>query len=147
MQTMKCVVGAIAVASTLCLGARSVERPGDDPAAWREVVSNDGSWKVQWRLAMESKPVEIPVARRRFSLELKITSTRGEKDEMRAVTIDAQMPEHHHGMNVAPTITLERGGSARADGMLFHMSGKWEVDVDIDDGFTVERAQWDIGMY
>jgi hypothetical protein len=50
-------------------------------------------------------------------------------------------------MNVQPVFESAANGHARADGMLFHMSGRWEVDVDIDDGETVERAQWDIGMF
>jgi len=113
---------------------------------WQEVISNDGSWNLKWRVLIGARIAELPVVRRRFSLELHIESTRDPKQIVMAVLVDAQMPEHAHGMNVAPTISLEPGGAV-ADGMLFHMSGRWEVDVDIDDGVTVERAQWNILMY
>jgi hypothetical protein len=116
-------------------------------AAWRTADSNDGSWSVEWRIVENGKEVELPTARRRFAIELRITSLRAGGASVRAVTVDAQMPEHHHGMNVQPVFESAANGHARADGMLFHMSGRWEVDVDIDDGETVERAQWDIGMF
>ena len=119
----------------------------DDPAAWREVISNDGSWRVEWRLLMDGKPVALPLPRKRFTIELRIKSTQNPEADVQSVIVDAQMPDHRHGMNVASTISLEREGLAKSEGMLFHMTGRWEVDVEIDDGFTVERAQWDIGMY
>ncbi len=123
--------------------------PRDEPR-WNEVASNDGSWIVRWRLLVEGKPAELPLARKRFTIELQIESTGDPQETPTAVLVDAQMPEHLHGMNVAPIIALTTGavGSAlaTAEGMLFHMSGRWEVDVDIDDGTTVERAQWNITL-
>lgn len=127
------------------LGVGAVMQSTPQPL-WQEVISNDGSWKVKWRVIVGARPAELPVVRRRFSLELHIESTSDPKQTVTAVLVDAQMPEHAHGMNVAPTILLEPSGAV-AEGMLFHMSGRWEVDVDIDDGVTVERAQWNILMY
>ncbi len=115
--------------------------------AWHETLSNDGSWRVKWRVLVDGKESELPIVRRRFTIELSIESTRSPRDLPMSVMVDAQMPEHGHGMNIAPTILLEKSGKCRADGMLFHMSGRWEVDVDIDDGTTIERAQWNILMY
>ncbi len=137
---------ALVMLSVCSLGLRA---PHANPTAqsWNEVLSNDGSWRVRWRLLMDHREVELPTPRRRFTIELKLESLRSPAETPRAVTVDAQMPEHGHGMNVAPLVTVERGGAVSADGMLFHMTGRWEVDVDIDDGNTVERAQWNIGMY
>ena len=115
--------------------------------AWQETLSNDGSWRVKWRVLVDGRESELPIVRRRFTIELNIESTRNPKELPKSVMVDAQMPDHGHGMNVAPTIVLEKSGECRAEGMLFHMSGRWEVDVDIDDGITVERAQWNIPMY
>lgn len=115
--------------------------------AWQETLSNDGSWRVQWRVLVDGKESELPIVRRRFTIELNIESTQNPKELPKSVMVDAQMPDHGHGMNVAPTIVLEKPRECRAEGMLFHMSGRWEVDVDIDDGITVERAQWNIPMY
>lgn len=132
---------------TLPDGGAATTQGSDVMPGWKETLSNDGSWRVHWRLLVDQKQVELPIVRRRFTIELKIESTSTPKDFPRAIIVDAQMPEHAHGMNVAPTISLDKNGSGRSDGMLFHMSGRWEVDVDIDDGFTVERAQWNIEMY
>lgn len=115
--------------------------------AWQETLSNDGSWRVQWRVLVDGKESELPIVRRRFTIELIIESTRNPTELPKSVMVDAQMPDHGHGMNVAPTMVLEKSRECRAEGMLFHMSGRWEVDVDIDDGITVERAQWNIPMY
>ena len=45
--------------------------------------------------------------------------------------VDAEMPEHRHGMNYRPTVTAEAGGRYRADGLLFHMPGRWELVFEI----------------
>ena len=102
---------------------------------------------MQWRVLVDGKESELPIVRRRFTIELIIESTRNPTELPKSVMVDAQMPDHGHGMNVAPTMVLEKSRECRAEGMLFHMSGRWEVDVDIDDGITVERAQWNIPMY
>ena len=115
--------------------------------AWQETLSNDGSWRVKWRVLVDGRESELPIVRRRFTIELSIESTRTPREFPKSVMVDAQMPDHGHGMNVAPTIVLEKSGECHAEGMLFHMSGRWEVDVDIDDGTTIERAQWNIPMY
>jgi len=121
--------------------------PTQKAEEWGSVISNDGSWRVQWRVMMGAKQLSLPEVRKRFTIELRIESLLEPKRPVRAVLVDAQMPDHVHGMNVAPTILMLEGGGAASEGMLFHMSGRWEVDVDIDDGETIERAQWDIGMY
>ena len=56
--------------------------------------------------------------------------------------IDSWMPHHRHGMNVAPRIAAEGPGRWRAEGMLMHMSGLWEIDVDLVRDGRSERAQW-----
>jgi len=43
-----------------------------------------------------------------------------------AIAVDAWMPEHRHGMNYRPSVTALGGGRFRAEGLLFHMPGRWE---------------------
>lgn len=133
-----------ALAAAIMAAPSSLVQKADE---WGSVISNDGSWRVQWRVMMGSKPLPLPEVRKRFTIELRIESLLEPKRPVRSVLVDAQMPDHVHGMNVAPTILMLEGGEVASEGMLFHMSGRWEVDVDIDDGETIERAQWDIGMY
>ena len=48
------------------------------------------------------------------------------------VKLDAQMPEHRHGMNYRPSVKPMGGGRYRSEGWLFHMPGRWEFVFDLD---------------
>lgn len=56
-----------------------------------------------------------------------------------SVRIDATMPEHRHGMNYRPTVTAIASGIYRAEGMLFHMPGRWDVTFDLESGGRTDR--------
>jgi len=56
-----------------------------------------------------------------------------------AVRVDATMPEHRHGMNYRPTITAQGGGRYRAEGLMFHMAGRWELVFEVRTGGATER--------
>jgi len=45
--------------------------------------------------------------------------------------VDAQMPEHRHGMNYKPAIQALGNGRWRVEGLLWHMSGRWEWRFDV----------------
>ena len=62
------------------------------------------------------------------------------------VVIDARMPGHGHGMIYDVSAELTGSGTYIARGMLFHMTGHWELYVDITDGAWTERAQFDIEL-
>lgn len=55
------------------------------------------------------------------------------------VRIDATMPEHRHGMNYRPTVTTLAPGVYRAEGMLFHMPGRWDITFDVVHGNRTDR--------
>ena len=57
-----------------------------------------------------------------------------------SVRVDATMPEHKHGMNYRPTITGSGEGPYRAEGLMFHMAGKWEIVFDVRSGGKTERV-------
>lgn len=59
-----------------------------------------------------------------------------------AITLDARMPAHDHGMlrDVELTAT-DSPGEFVAEGLLFHMIGRWEFHVDVTRGPRMERAQ------
>lgn len=56
-----------------------------------------------------------------------------------SVHVDAQMPEHRHGMNYRPTLTGSGEGPYRAEGLMFHMAGKWELMFEMRSRNSVER--------
>jgi hypothetical protein len=49
----------------------------------------------------------------------------------RLLRVDATMPEHRHGMNYRPSLHALAPGRWRADGLLWHMSGRWELRLDV----------------
>ncbi|MGH8708944.1 MAG: FixH family protein [Burkholderiales bacterium] len=53
--------------------------------------------------------------------------------------VDAWMPEHRHGMNYRPAVTALGGGRYRAEGLLFHMPGRWEFRFELRGGGGTER--------
>jgi hypothetical protein len=55
------------------------------------------------------------------------------------VRVDATMPEHRHGMNYRPAITAQGGGRYRAEGLMFHMAGRWELVFEVRAGGKTER--------
>ena len=61
------------------------------------------------------------------------------------VLVDAIMPEHDHGMNETPTISLDDDGRYHAEGLKWFMTGLWNLEIYITDvdGFT-ESASFPI---
>jgi hypothetical protein len=56
-----------------------------------------------------------------------------------SVRVDAWMPEHRHGMNYRPTVAAQGGGRYRAEGLMLHMGGRWELVFEVRAGGTTER--------
>jgi len=64
---------------------------------------------------------------------------RGGAEMPQSVRIDATMPEHRHGMNYRPGVAVTAPGRYRAEGMLFHMPGRWDVTFDVVTPARTER--------
>lgn len=127
----------IIVLLALLAGACSAHRGLPDlrgPSA-RMLESHGGEYTVSWR----SEPSPLPLDE---SFDLVVQVLR--KDQHPAdlsLAVDAVMPLHQHGMNVAPDIHALGGGRFRVEGMLFHMAGDWVIHFDITEGALTERAQ------
>ncbi len=79
--------------------------------------------EVQVRWDVEGGPIEVG---RHFALQIQVcpkTAT--------LVRVDASMPEHRHGMNYRPSIKAVAPGRWRVEGMMFHMPGRWELQLDV----------------
>lgn len=121
--------------------------PWHTPLDAHSVVSNGGAWRVVYRTEPDPPPRGAL-----FSVDAWIFDAH-EPDRPRedvALQIDAGMPQHQHGMNRVPTIAPMSSGAAgaaggfRAQGLLFHMSGRWELYFDVTRGAVTERAQVDV---
>jgi len=48
-----------------------------------------------------------------------------------SVRVDAWMPDHRHGMNYKASVNGKGGGRYRAEGLMFHMPGRWELVFEL----------------
>lgn len=74
-----------------------------------------------------------PVVDRHFTLNFTVCAA-DRTASPEEILVDARMPSHGHGMNYRPTITNLGNGRYRAEGLMFHMSGRWEL------AFVVKEA-------
>ena len=89
-------------------------------------TSERGLYTVHYESSLD--PIEI---NRMHSWTLVVTRA-GEPLEGAAIEVSGGMPEHDHGLPTRPRITAELGnGRYRLDGIRFHMTGNWEVVLDI----------------
>jgi hypothetical protein len=58
--------------------------------------------------------------------------------------VDAAMPAHGHGMNVAPEITDNGNGTFTASPLEFMMSGHWEIYADVTRGDVSEQTTFHV---
>lgn len=80
---------------------------------------------VAWRAS------PAPAVGRPFAIEFALCPRGGAPAAIDRVKVDAWMPAHRHGMNYAPTLGGAPGGPMRAEGLLFHMPGAWQVVFEL----------------
>lgn len=76
-----------------------------------------------------------------FALLFNVCTRSGGPGEL--VAVDAEMPEHKHAMNYHPSIVSKGDGRFRAEGLVFHMAGHWEISIDVRAGEEIERLTHD----
>lgn len=96
-----------------CAGAQACELPDAKRLEARS-----------FSLAYRTVPARIPVGAH-FALEILVCPKAGAAIPV-AIRVDATMPEHRHGMNYKPSISMQGGGRFRSEGWMFHMPGRWE---------------------
>ena len=88
--------------------------------------------QLAWRPVIGGSPIAataIPMARH-FAIEVQVCSGATPSGATLA-SLDATMPEHRHGMNYRPRIVAIGDGRFRAEGMMFHMSGRWQLEFGV----------------
>ena len=78
-----------------------------------------------------------------FRLEIAVCSREGQPT-VRTLRIDAQMPEHRHGMDYRATVRPQGPERFVAEGLLLHMPGRWEFSFDLNVGADRETLRTDI---
>lgn len=68
----------------------------------------------------------------------------GESPPATLTGIDADMPEHRHGMNYRPTVTANAPRHYVAQGLMVHMPGRWRLLFDVERGGRRARLASDL---
>jgi hypothetical protein len=83
----------------------------------------------RYALAWRAQPEKISVGKY-FALELALCPSAGAQ-QPESLSVDARMPEHRHGMNYKAELKPLGPGRWRAEGLMFHMPGRWELMFDL----------------
>jgi hypothetical protein len=111
-----------------------------DPAAAQSCGHMDGARKVEstrYVLAYRTKPAKLAVGQH-FVVEMAVCPKGGEAAP-ETVRVDGFMPEHNHGMNYKAVVKAGEGGRYLADGMMFHMPGKWDFIFEVRGAGKTDR--------
>ncbi len=73
-----------------------------------------------------------------FSLDV-VACPRAGGTVPQALTVDARMPEHGHGMGYQPQARGTAPGRWRVEGLMLHMRGRWELSFALGAGAQAER--------
>jgi hypothetical protein len=88
---------------------------------------------AKYLVLYRTSPAPLKVGQH-FALEFAVCPT------PESVRVDARMPEHRHGMNYRPTVTATGDGRYKAEGLMLHMAGKWELVFEVRAKDKVERV-------
>lgn len=85
----------------------------------------------------------VPPVSRPFEMALTFC---GDGPAPEAVTVDATMPAHKHGMNYTPVIEALGDGRFRVSGLVLHMPGAWRIAVTAKTNSEEQRFILDIDV-
>lgn len=119
-------------------GARSSEARLRAEGYSRTYPTHDGTWIVGVR-PDTAPPLDEPYARE-FAIE-PADGSRARLDAV-AIAVDCTMPQHRHGMHVAPAVERTGPGRFVVRGFELFMEGEWRMTVDVTEGPNTERAEW-----
>ena len=107
-----------------------------------ESTSADGTYLARWEPDGGTLPDAEP-----FTARFSVRRSDGKAIAADAVfAVDAEMPQHGHGMNLVPTVVrvgvVDGAVIVAASGILFHMPGRWVLAFDVGEDGISERTQW-----
>lgn len=103
------------------------------------IISKTNRYLVNWA----TMPTAIPV-NQYFVLEFEVREPSKTINYPIEVSVDAGMEAHNHGMNSRPVVKALGNNRFRAEGMLFHMVGKWQIYIEISRGIMKETIRIDV---
>jgi hypothetical protein len=128
----RAVAGIVAALAAASVGAQPCAAPAGFAPAGR-IESRDTI------LLYRTVPATIEIGKH-FTLDAVVCSNAAPS----ALRVDAQMPAHRHGMNYRARVSPQGDGRYRAEGLLFHMPGKWQFVFDVERPGRTERLTADV---
>ena len=108
-----------------------------------------GKFKVvegtQYAAAWRTQPDNVAIGQH-FAVELALCIKDSAAAKPDSVRVDAHMPEHRHGMNYKTKVDSPTPGRYRAEGLMFHMPGRWEYIFEVRAGTNTERLTTSVVM-
>ena len=78
-------------------------------------------------------PVPAIAVNKHFGLDITACPKTGAAGPVQ-LRVDARMPAHQHGMNYKPTVSANGANRYKAEGLMFHMPGRWELVFELQAG-------------
>lgn len=116
---MRLVLMAAAALVAGVAPAQACQLPVLGPNA-RTITDEKNGVALTWQFAPQPRIGQF------FAVEFAVCDRAGAVTA-EALRVDAQMPAHRHGMNFQPRIAATGANAFRAEGMMFHMPGKWRL--------------------
>jgi hypothetical protein len=88
-------------------------------------------------VSYRTKPAKLAVGQH-FVVEMAVCP-KGSEAAPETVRVDGFMPQHNHGMNYKAVVKAGEGGRYLAEGMMFHMPGRWDFIFEVRGGGKVDR--------
>ena len=120
------------IAAALFLAANGVAAQGCPELAGAQKVESE-----RYVVAYRPRPDRVVVGKH-FAVEFTVCAKSGQPAP-EAVRVDGYMPEHRHGMNYRAVVKPAEGGRYVADGLMFHMPGKWDFIFEVRGGGKTDR--------
>jgi hypothetical protein len=131
---VRCAIAAILFAPSIATAqACSAVLPGG-----KQVESE------RYSVGFRTQPERVSVGKH-FTVELAVCPKAGAQPP-ESVRVDAHMPEHRHGMNYKADVVAAPGGRYRAEGLMFHMPGRWEFIFDVRSGGRTDRLTQSLAL-
>lgn len=133
-------------AAGLLLAAAAHAGCGDDLPAAHRLLTDARPDAGGWQIAFAPRPAPLP-AGRHFALDILVCPPPGAAPPA-TLAVDADMPAHRHGMNYRASVSAQGNGRFRADGLMFHMAGRWRLMFDLPaaDGNPARRLSREIDL-
>ena len=121
----------LAMACAIAWAPAAMAQPCAELAGAKKVESE------RYSLSYRTKPAKLAVSQH-FSVEMTVCPKSGQPAP-ESVRVDGFMPEHNHGMNYRAVIKPGEGGRYFADGLMFHMPGRWDFIFEVSGGGKTDR--------